>query len=303
MTYLISDEVFEKHRTGETHPESPERVRVIREGFQNHPNDWKFVSPEKCDESALKTIHKSDYVEKVARYSGQERVLDGDTVLCRDSYEVDRCAVGSALKLGEMVVEKDNSGFAVLRPPGHHAEADRGMGFCLFNNIALVAEKLSRAGQRPGIIDIDAHHGNGTQDFFYERADVFYASFHQYPFFPGSGAAAETGRGEGEGTNLNIPLIAGSGWPELQEGWEKIGRKLMGFEPDVLLVSAGFDGHVEDSLTALRLTDEAFLKIASDLNEWSKQLCDGKILALLEGGYNLKVLRDLVPEFVAVWRE
>lgn len=295
---IICDEIFEKHLTGEGHPEIPERVRVIREGFQKISEKWSFHSAQSCNIDKLKSVHPPGYIDKVKKYSRSEQPLAGDTPLCADSYEIALKAVGSALKLGELAVEGKN-GFGALRPPGHHAGRQKGMGFCLFNNIAVLAQQLSEQGLKPAVVDIDVHHGNGTQDIFYEQAEILYLSLHQHPFYPGTGTGDETGAGAGAGTTVNIPLPAGAGWNTVEPEWqEKALPALAEFEPDILLISAGFDAHRTDPLGGLNLTDDDYLKIAVDLRKLAQKQCEGRIVGLLEGGYNIETLGRLVPAFV-----
>lgn len=298
---LICDEQFEHHQTGSRHPEGPDRIEVLRKGFEEFPNPpWTRVDPRKADVADLEILHPASYVRRVEEACHRQQSLDADTPVSAQSFDTARWAVGSALHLADQARRHRRVGFGAVRPPGHHAEFERGMGFCLFNNIGIVAEAMRNRDLRVAIVDIDVHHGNGTQKAFYDNPEVLYVSFHQYPFYPGTGAREETGTEEGRGYTVNIPLSAGSGWDRLQPAWEgEIAKALHDFGPDIILLSAGFDGHADDPLAGLNLTDEDYLRIARDLQSWADTLCSGRLMGLLEGGYNRQTLRRLVPSFVA----
>lgn len=205
-------------------------------------------------------------------------------------------ACGSALALAERVRQNGQTGFAMIRPPGHHAERDHAMGFCFLNNVAICAEwALRRAGaRRVAVIDFDVHHGNGTQHSFYDRADVLYISSHQFPFYPGTGALQETGRGEGEGFTVNFPLGAGTGCPMFARIYEEfVPTILEQYRPDWIFVSAGYDAHRDDPLAQLEVTEWGFARVIQSLQHCAA-LCEGRIVYLLEGGYNLEALAACV---------
>ncbi|MFB6347165.1 MAG: histone deacetylase [bacterium] len=300
---LICDRVFEEHRTGKRHPESPDRITAIHRGYESVEDPpWTWVDPErKATLDELTFFHTESYINEVEDACESGRSLDADTPVSERSYELARLAAGSSLYLAEEGAEANEAGFGAVRPPGHHAERKRGMGFCLFNNIVLAAEAITRRNETVAIVDVDVHHGNGTQNAFYDRSDVLYVSLHQYPFYPGTGAADETGTGDGEGYTLNIPMDAGSGWNEYEPEWTgRIAERIDAFNPDHLMVSAGFDAHDSDPIGGLSLTNVDYLEIASDLRQWSKKYCNGRLLGLLEGGYNLETLEQLVPKFTKV---
>lgn len=299
---LICDSVFEEHQTGEKHPEKPKRIAWILEGYREFSNsNWEWLdSDRKATRNELKYFHSEAYINKVKRASKNERSLDRDTPLSQKSYTTARLAAGSALKLTKRGIKRSESGFGAVRPPGHHASSDHGMGFCLFNNIVLAAKKATRSDCTVALVDIDVHHGNGTQDAFYDRADVLYVSIHQFPFYPGTGLPEETGAGEGQGYTLNITLPAGSDWSDLKPDWNNtIKQRLKTFNPDYLFVSAGFDGHRTDPIGGLNFTDDDYLEMARDLNNIADEFCNGRVLGLLEGGYNHQTLRRLVPKFTS----
>lgn len=302
-SYLICDRIFEEHKTGNRHPENPDRISAIHRGYEEITNPpWTWIDPERrATEDELRYFHTESYIESVRQAAERGRNLDADTVVSERSYELARLAAGSALALADKGAGENAAGFGAVRPPGHHAERKRGMGFCLFNNIVLAAEAMTRRGDTVAIVDIDVHHGNGTQNAFYDRRDVLYVSTHQYPFYPGTGAPDETGTGEGEGYTLNVTFSAGSGWDTYEPEWtDRVAKKISSFNPDHLMVSAGFDAHQTDPIGGLALTDDDYLTIAGDLRTWSQKYCDGRLVGLLEGGYNLETLRRLVPAFTEI---
>ncbi len=300
LSLLICSEIFEEHVTGRRHPERPDRIQVIRKGYDAvEDSPWILKKPDR--EASLEELlyyHTEEYIETVKQASEQERALDADTPTSCRSYEVARLAAGTALNLTESGLNNGEAGFGAVRPPGHHAESEKGMGFCLFNNIVLAANHVTRQNRTVAIIDIDVHHGNGTQDAFIERDDVLYVSFHQYPFYPGTGRESETGSGEGDGYTMNVTLSSGSDWGTLERRWDgEIRDRIFDFDPDFMMVSAGFDAHRTDPIGGLNLTDGDYKRIARDLNRWSRKLCEGRLIGLLEGGYNLETLKRVVPVF------
>ncbi len=297
--YLLQDERFRDHRTGSNHPESARRLEAIDRGLNEAFSKQSRVRARPAKRNELTSLHTRKHVRTVRQASRQEQPLDADTPTSRKSYDTAMLAVGGSMRLARRSVDENTGGFGAVRPPGHHAESERSMGFCLFNNIALVAEALTGADRTVAIVDIDCHHGNGTQKLFYERSDVLYVSFHQHPFYPGTGFAGETGEADGEGFTLNVPMPAGADWSNLEEAWTgSIRERVVSFDPDVLLVSAGFDGHEDDPVGGLRLRDENYVRMAEDLARWSRDLCGGARMALLEGGYDLDMLERVVPAFV-----
>ncbi|MGE3798253.1 MAG: histone deacetylase [Thermomicrobiales bacterium] len=242
----------------------------------------------------LETIHNAWYVERLDRLSmGGGAMLDPDTYVTPGSYDVALKAAGAAVTAVDNALSGTAPrGFALVRPPGHHASPERGMGFCLFNNVAAgAAHALSLGIERIAIIDWDVHHGNGTQDIFYQSSEVFFCSIHQYPFYPGTGARDERGDGPGEGLNLNVPLMAGQDDSRyLRVFDEAVLPALRGFAPELILISAGYDAHVADPLGGMRLTEEGFAAMTRRLADLAAQTAEGRIVAVLEGGYDPQAL-------------
>jgi acetoin utilization deacetylase AcuC-like enzyme len=287
-----------KHDTGSGHPERPDRLRALVKHLLG-TELWKklhHLQPTAPAVEWLTAVHPESYVKSIEQQcrSGV-RILDfGDTRVCRDSYDVALLAVGGVLLGVDRVISGElSSAFCAVRPPGHHAETQTAMGFCLFNNIAIGARYAQKKYglERVAILDWDVHHGNGTQEIFYDDPSVFYISLHQYPYYPGSGAASETGSGAGVGYTVNCPMPAGSGWKEYEAAFRStILPALHRFQPQLLMISAGFDAHRDDPLAHIQLTDDSFAEMTKMMMEIASAYCNGKIVSVLEGGYHLEAL-------------
>jgi acetoin utilization deacetylase AcuC-like enzyme len=298
-TGIIQDDLFLQHDTGTFHPERKERLISIKEGLRSYLHRDKLVQlkPRLASEAELQLIHPPSYIRNIQATSGKSSTqLDPDTVASAMSYEVARYAVGGLLTLIDAVFAGEiGNGFAFVRPPGHHAEPDRSMGFCLFSNAAIGAAyalqkyKLSKVL----VVDFDVHHGNGTQKAFYQRKDVLYVSTHQFPLYPGTGDFAEIGSGAGTGFTVNFPLPARTGDATYNLIFEKVVVPIAeSYRPDFVLVSAGYDAHIDDPLAGMEVSAEGFGAISQTLVTLAEKLCGGKVVFLLEGGYHLKGLKE-----------
>ncbi len=303
----IFDPRYLLHDTGSFHPERADRLRAIEKMIEKSGLQKELISiPAReatLDEILL--VHDKAYVDAVARTAeGKGVFLDGDTFACPKTFEASLLAAGGLLEAADRVCQGQVShAFAMVRPPGHHAERSYAMGFCIFNNVGVAAEYLVRKYhfKRVAIVDFDVHHGNATQHMFYDRSDVFYFSTHRYPFYPGTGAASESGTGAGAGYTLNIPMAAGEGDEEYRQAFEKkLIPTLREYKPEILLVSAGFDAHVRDPLGGMKVTEAGFKFMAEALQQVAQDFCGGKALYTLEGGYDLEGLASSVREVLQV---
>lgn len=262
----------------------------------------EMVEPRHADLNEMQYIHSMDYIEKVKKYAEFEIPLYIDTILSRDSYNVALLAAGGAITAVDAVLGEFDSSFALVRPPGHHAAHDKGMGFCIFNNVAIAARHAQKKGKkRVLIVDWDVHHGNGTQEAFYDDPSVLYFSTHQYPHYPGTGWLDETGEGEGEGYNINVPLPAGTDDSGFIAAFEEIlVPAAHQFKPDIVLISAGQDACADDGLAQMRMSASGYAVLASIVKSIAKQRC-AKLAAVLEGGYDLKLLAHSVAAIIEVF--
>jgi acetoin utilization deacetylase AcuC-like enzyme len=250
----------------------------------------------------LARIHTAAYLDAIAATAGQAAALDPDTYTSPESHEIALLAVGAALDAARHARDTGEPAIAMVRPPGHHAEPDRAMGFCLYNSIAVAAAALRAEGlAHVAIVDIDVHHGNGTQNAFYDDATVLFVSSHQYPYYPGTGAAHETGAGAGTGFTLNIPLAAGARDIDYRRVYEtQVVPALERFQPDLILVSAGYDAHERDPLAGMRVTTDGFTSLITLLDEVATRLCGRRMALVTEGGYHLDALRDCLEATIRV---
>jgi len=309
---IFYDERFLLHDTGPNHPENPERlIPVIRDLKNNDQITLNTVWPNFDISTAeeLSLVHSKEYIELVDRQVSQLNnnmafLSTGDTPISKDSNLVAKLAVGAGLEAVDQIMAGNlSSAFALVRPPGHHASSSIGMGFCVYNSIAVVARYLQKKYglERILIVDFDVHHGNGTQDIFYEDNSVFYFSVHQHPLFPGTGRPNERGEGEGEGYTLNVELPKGSGNNEVIRAFNLQLRPAMDqFRPEFVLVSAGFDAHLGDPLGQLNYTDKGYGVVAEILQDISQKYADGRTLYMLEGGYNAENVSQSVQKILNV---
>ncbi|MDB9796915.1 histone deacetylase family protein [Candidatus Pelagibacter ubique] len=294
-TGLITSDTYQNHNTGDGHPEKIDRVTVIIDNFKKLDNkDLVWKKPSKFDRSLLEITHNSDYINFVEKSFPEKGLsfLDGDTIVSPGSKDATSDAVGSIITAIDGVQNKDfKNAFCAVRPPGHHAEKNKAMGFCIYNNIAVGANYLINKYKlkKIAIIDFDVHHGNGTQDIFYDNEKVLYISTHQYPYYPGSGTNDEKGK---HNNILNIPLPAGTTSEGYLNAYEFVLNKIKEFKPEFILLSAGFDAHKDDPLAQLQLGSKDFYSITKRTLELSKQYCDGKVVSILEGGYDLQALQE-----------
>ena len=293
-TGLITSDTYQNHNTGDGHPEKIDRVSVIIENFKKINNKniiWK--KPSKVDNKTLKTTHDSAYINFVHNSFPKRGLsfLDGDTIISPGSKDATLDAVGSIITAIDGVQNKEfKNAFCAVRPPGHHAEKNKAMGFCIYNNVAVGANYLLEKYKlkKVAIIDFDVHHGNGTQDIFYNNEKVLYISTHQYPYYPGSGSESEKGK---YNNIFNIPLPAGTTSEEFMNAYEFVLKKIKEFKPEFILFSAGFDAHQDDPLAQFQLLSKDFYKLTKRTLELSKPYCDGKVVSILEGGYDLEALK------------
>jgi acetoin utilization deacetylase AcuC-like enzyme len=289
---LISSPRFQEHTTPPGHPERPERAdvfdavaRAFREG------GGRVAEPRPATREELLRVHDDAYVAALEQAAGRAAMLDPDTFTSPESHEIALLAAGAAVQAAEHALDTGETAFALVRPPGHHAERDKAMGFCLFNNVAVAAAAaIARGLDRVVVVDIDVHHGNGTQWMFYDDPRVFYMSTHQFPFYPGTGAAGETGTGAGQGFTLNIPLPAGARDADYELAYHDIADAIARYAPQLLLISAGYDAHAADPLASMRVSTEGYAKVIRIL----KEAAACPIALVTEGGYDLDALRACI---------
>jgi acetoin utilization deacetylase AcuC-like enzyme len=293
-TILITDTRFLDHDPGLGHPESPARLEAIQDDLARAPLAGVAMEEARFATNAeIEAVHPAEYRAALAARGGHRARLDPDTVMSPGSWDAARLAAGAAVDAALATMNgRARNAFALVRPPGHHAETARAMGFCLLNNAAIAAEAARRAGaERVLIVDWDVHHGNGTQDIFAGREDVLYMSVHQYPFYPGTGAAHEVGVGAGRGATVNCPLPAGRGDADYGAVFHDLFLPAArAFRPDLVIVSAGFDAHARDPLAEMRVSERGYAAMTSLLAQLADETCGGRLALMLEGGYDLPAL-------------
>jgi acetoin utilization deacetylase AcuC-like enzyme len=310
-TGVVYHDLFLDHDTGPGHPERPDRLRAVVNHLKekNIWNDLHHLLIDSAEEDAVLAVHPPEHLRfvRTACRDGKKLLDDGDTHISRSSCDVALLAAGGALAAADAVMRGLlRNTFCLLRPPGHHAERNRAMGFCLFNTIAITARHIQKTYgvRRIAIVDWDVHHGNGTQEIFYEDPDVLFISTHQVPLWPGTGARDEQGTGRGKGTTMNIPMPPGSGESRYVKAFrEEIIPAIERFRPEIILISAGFDAHRDDPLAQIDLTEQSFGILTSLVTETAEKVCDGRLVSLLEGGYNLGALAASVEAHLSVFMQ
>ncbi len=303
-TTLFVDPRFEGHVAGPVHPESPGRLRAILEVLDRAPvAQTSRQTPRPATRDELLSVHEADHVDLVLSLAGKHGQLDPDTAMSPGSAEAALLAAGAAAQATlDVMTGATSNAFALVRPPGHHAERDRAMGFCLFNNVAVAAETARRAGAaRVLVLDWDVHHGNGTQHTFQSRRDVLFCSSHQFPYYPGTGAPDEVGDGEGRGFTVNVALPGDQNDADYGAVFHDVFLPIaQAYRPDLVLVSAGFDPHRADPIGGMNVSERGFAAMASAMMQLTAEVCGGKLVLLLEGGYDLDGLSQSVHACVEV---
>jgi acetoin utilization deacetylase AcuC-like enzyme len=291
---LIHTDRFAEHQTPPGHPERSERAEVMEVVAKRwRARGTEVVAPRAATREQLARVHDADYLRRISETTGRAVALDPDTYTSPESHEVALLAAGATIDAVERVMAgAHKTALAMVRPPGHHAERARAMGFCLYNNVAIgAAHARAQGAGKVAIVDYDVHHGNGTQHLFEADPRVLYISTHQYPYYPGTGAASEIGRGRGEGFTVNLPLEVGAVDEDYRTAFDEVVLPVLRqFKPDLLLISAGFDAHERDPLAGMRLTAASFGAMTMALRKVAEECCRGRVVAVTEGGYDLQAL-------------
>ena len=294
-TCIITTDTYQNHDTGIGHPERIDRVTVVNEGLKRiQSKDLIWLKPKVFDVKYLSLAHSEEYLHTLEKSFPSEGnlFLDGDTLVGPGSKQAALDAVASVITAIDGVINKDFiNAFCSIRPPGHHAESRKAMGFCIYNNVAIGAHYLldKYKLKKVAIIGFDVHHGNGTQEIFYDNKQVLYISSHQYPFYPGTGSEKETGN---YNNILNVPLDAGTSGNIFLNAYEPIFKKIIEFKPEFILLSSGFDAHINDPLAQINLQSKDFAELTNRILKIAKEVCNNKLVSVLEGGYDLQALQE-----------
>jgi acetoin utilization deacetylase AcuC-like enzyme len=306
-TALIHHPIYREHDTGPDHPETPLRYEVIINAIKADgqlSEQLVEITPDAVTKGLIQAAHTPQHLKRIEQaFEEGWPQLDMDTAVSAKSYDAALIAAGGAVAGVDVVMQSEaKNAFAAVRPPGHHATAERTMGFCIFNNVAIAAKYAQnkyKDVERVAIIDWDVHHGNGTQGIFYDDPSVFFFSMHQYPWYPGTGSRGETGHGRGLGSTLNVPVKANTPARDQKRAFEAAIEEIAGkIRPDLIFISAGFDAHLTDPLGQLRLEDPDYKSMTSTVKQWADDVCEGRIVSCLEGGYNLETLGQTVASHV-----